>query len=206
MTEIEIKLTLKKEGYETLLSKYALNITGVLRQNNIFFDTNDKKLKRSMRLRCIKTAEIPTRWVVTTKGPGTIVDGISSRSEIEEAVSDEIAQNILNDTKNLYRYVPKCVRKAVKKTKESEYFITGNFVSIRRVIPIDGYVIEADECIYPNGEKLYEIEVESNHPENDKIKIVKLLTDLGISFEESKITKHKRLKGIPAEQRINLDL
>lgn len=206
MTEIEIKLTVLKEGYETLLGKLALNITGVLRQNNIFFNTNDGKLKRSMRLRSIKTAEIPTRWIVNTKGPGAIVNGISSRSEIEEAVSEEMAQKILSDTKNLYKYIPKCVADAVEPTKDSEYFISGNFVSIRRVIPIDGYTIEADECIYPDGEKFYELEVESNHAAEDKVKIEKLLNDFKIHYEESKITKLKRLMNIPAERRINLNL
>ena len=38
-------------------------------------------------------------------------------------------------------------------------------------------IIEADECILPNGEKYYEVEVESNEPEVAKEKILKLFEE-----------------------------
>ncbi|EAY11490.1 Adenylate cyclase family protein [Trichomonas vaginalis G3] len=206
MTEIEVKISTDEAGYKKFIQNYALNITGVLHQMNIFFNTYDTNLKRSMRLRRIKSAELPVRWVFTSKGPGSIVDGVSTHSEIEEAISDENANLILSDTKNLYKYIPKCIADAVEPTKDSEYYLSGNFLSIRRVVPIGSFTVEADECTYPNGDKFYEFEVESTKPLEAKAEIQKILNDLGVKFEESKITKLKRLFSYPREQRINLSI
>lgn len=206
MTEIEVKLTINEEGYRDLISSLSMNITGILRQNNIFFETKDNKLTRNARLRSIKTAEMPTRWVFTSKGPGKMVNGIAERSEIEEDITAENAEKMLSDTKNLYKYLPPTLQEVLEPTKDSEFVILGNFLSIRRVIPYDSIVIEADECLLPNNEKYYEIEVESTNPEEAKTKIVTLLKQLGAKFENSKKSKFAKLLAVEKENRIKLDL
>jgi len=71
----------------------------------------------------------------------------------------------------------------------------GDFLSIRRVIPWENFFIEADECHLPNGDEFFEVEVEvdAKNAENVKSKISQLLHNLNIEFQESKISKLKRL-------------
>ena len=206
MTEIEVKLSMDAPSYSNFITHFALSISGILRQQNIFFNTKEKNLKRTTRLRSIESAEMGTKWVFTTKGAGKMVNGIATRSEIESEVSEEIANKILTDTKNLYKYVPQNIAEAISEASDSEFMIIGNFLSVRRVVPIGDMIVEADECTLPNGEKYYEIEVESKAPLIAKENITRILTKLKANFWDSKQSKFGRLLSVPEDKRINLDL
>ena len=206
MTEVEVKLTVSKEGYNKLITSLAMNMTAVIRQMNIFFCTNDNKLERNMRLRKMETAEFGTKWVFTSKGAGSIINGISTHSEIEDVVSEEVAQNMLNDTENLYKYLPRCIQEVVYQTSKSKFRILCNFLSVRRVIPFNGMIIEADECTLPTHEQYYEIEVESDQPAETKLKIQAYLDSIGVEYKESKRSKFSRVRKLDPKNYINFDI
>lgn len=206
MTEIEVKLSISEEGYKTLITALAMHMTGVLRQMNIFFYTPDNTLRRNARLRKIQTAEMETKWVFTSKGRGSLTNGISTHSEIEAPVAPEIAEKMLKDTENLYQYLPKIIQDAIPETAHSKFKIRCNFLSVRRVIPFEGMIIEADECTLPNHEKFYEIEVESKNPLEAKAKLCKFLDSIHVKYSDSTKSKFGRNSSLPEGQRINLDL
>ena len=86
------------------------------------------------------------------------------------------------------------VKEELGENADADFSFVGDFTSIRRKIPFNGYMIEADECIYPSGSKLFELEIESEEPEAAKESISKFLHENNIKFTESETSKYGFLR------------
>ena len=208
-TEVEVKVLLTEENYKLILSDLAFMIKGVLDQHNIFFCLKDgelsKKAKFRIRLRSMKTPQLHTQWVLCIKTPQVSQEtGLFISNEIEEIISEELAMKMIKEPKNLYNYIPKRLRDTLPDIANNEHILLGDFFSRRRVIEFrDNLTIEADECCYPNGKKIYELEVETHDSSRAKSELVKYLETLNVPVEFSTIGKFARLMEVPSGMRIS---
>lgn len=211
-TEIEVKVVLSEENYKKVLSDLSFRIKGVLDQHNIFFRLKDnelsKKAKFRIRLRSMRTPQLPTQWILCIKSSqGSQEAGLFVSNEIEEVVSEELAMKMIEEPSNLYNFIPKKLRDTLPELANNEHILLGDFFSKRRVIEFkDDLAIEADECLYPNGTFLYELEVESHDSSKAKNELVKYLDELNIPVEFSTIGKFARLMEVPDDKRISKHL
>jgi len=208
MTEIEVKISLTQAGFETILDHFSDRVLATLDQSNIFFDTVGSELRRSgtaLRLRRIKKGD-SVSWVVTMKSGGRMRHGVAIHGEIEEEVSNEVARIMLENPSEGVKMFPPQIDELLKEFKGKKFQIEGNFRSIRKLIPFEEYLIEADECFFPDGSKLFEIELETTNPEDAKTKIVNFLQSKGIPFEFSRCGKHGIVLSIPKEKRYDPNL
>lgn len=69
----------------------------------------------------------------------------------------------------------------------------GKMVNRRRLYrTAEGLRMEVDASTYPDGEEDYEVEVETDDPERDRVLLEALLNDLGIRFVPQPATKYQR--------------
>jgi adenylate cyclase class IV len=203
--EVELKLTIDETGYWTLVNHFKSSVTSELDQWNIFYETPDRALRsplRVARLRSI-TTNGQIQWVFTVKDSGTVADGVWFRPEIEGEITPDHAQAILDAPSTLFQHVPDVIQKTLEDCKSKPFQVIGDFRSIRRLIPYQGIVIEADESILPNGTKFYELEIESENATEVVPAMHNLLSSLGIAFENSKDGKYEHLMELPQDQRFS---
>ena len=178
-------------------------------QWNVFFNTEDASLlKNGKRARvryivpqvgkpkytiCVKTAETSDR----------IDGGVARRREIEEDVEKETLDAIMRCPADYYRLAPAKIKAELEEFKDKKFVFLVDFRSQRRMYKLGEFVIEADECTLPNGEKFFQIELESDEPERAKAALEAKLREIGAEFHEAPFGKFKRLVGIPADQRLS---
>ena len=69
----------------------------------------------------------------------------------------------------------------------------GSMVNRRRLYrPDEGFPMEVDASLYPDGEEDYEVEVETDDPERDRRLLEALLAGTGIRFSPQNATKYQR--------------
>jgi uncharacterized protein YjbK len=205
--EVELKLTLDEAGYKKVLAHFKDDIVDELDQWNIFFDTFPENLLRKSgriaRLRSVKSSKGRIKWFICTKAPGTKVDGVWSRPEIETQIDEANAQAILSRPTDFYHLLPPSFQKEFESVEKEKFHVIGDFRNIRRIIPFECLTIEADESTLPNGSVFYELEIEDPDAKAAKVKIESKLVSLGVSFVNSPRGKAGRLMELPEEQRLS---
>ena len=206
MTEIEVKITIKEEGFLKILNLLSNNLIKILNQENIFLDTKFFFLnsnQRTLRFRRIRVDNEEDKWVITSKSGGKMINGISIKPEVEEEVSANFAINFLKNPNENIINLPNIIFERIKIIENEPLKIFGHFHSKRHIIQFYNYLIELDECTLPNNKKYYEIEIETNEPEKAKSLIEEFLIKNNIKFHDSKRGKLSRLSKLPSNQRIH---
>jgi len=174
--EIEYKVMINKDGYETLM-KYFENEGVLIDQTNYYFDSKDDIIKGnniSLRIRKINNTYIATLKEKLKEG------NLETEEEIQDLdinlVSDSFKQKLRNhnvDINNIYnKYSLRTIRYEIKL--------------------LEGLLC-IDYSIYNKIED-YELECESTSLKKAKEVIETLLLKLNINFEESKYTKQARAR------------
>lgn len=200
MTEIEIKLTLDESNYRKVIDNLKGSIKETLDQWNIFFDTPSltlRKGKSNLRIRRILSDKSPEKWFITCKQGGILKDGVAIKPEYETEVTSDLAKYLLTLPSDFFNKLPAQIQEPISFAKDGDFHIIGDFRTIRRVIPYQGIKIEADESFLPDSTKFYEIEVESDKPEEAKPIIEQKLNEVGAKFHNSKMSKMARLMSLP---------
>lgn len=206
MTETEIKLTLSEGDYWKVVNYFKSEMIDEIDQTNYFFDTAENTLRSNRiaaRMRSIKSLHHPFKWVFTVKKSGKSWNGIVSRPEIEEDIPEEETKQIFQHPSKLCSHVPPAIKNELKDFSTLKYLIIGDFRTIRRVLPFHGFHIEADENFLPNGDKYFEIEVETEKPDEDKLILEQKLNEIGAKYTNSPYGKFARLIMLPESQRFS---
>jgi len=69
----------------------------------------------------------------------------------------------------------------------------GEMINRRKVYPLSGgLTLEVDESRYPDGETDHEVELETEDPDRDRIRLTGLLDAAGVSYSPQTETKYQR--------------
>ena len=206
MTEIELKLTLDESGYRTFIDHMKTSLHDTLDQWNIYFETAPTKLNlydANLRLRRIISNLNGTKYFLTSKVGGRIRNGVSVIPEYEVEISEALAKKLIKVPKDFFSLLPKEIQNPLQEAKDLTFSIDGDMRTIRRVILFNELTIEADETFLPNSSTFYELEIETQDPENARSIILEELQTIGVTSSPSRYSKRGRLMSLPPESRFS---
>ena len=171
---------LSKQAYSTCINLFKSKLAqstfiGTEWQENTFLDGPTREFesqRRTIRLRKATRFQADTNTtqphsVITLKGNGKLVDGVSRIEELEEGIDEETLELLLKDPKRIREFVAKypLLDKVVKEhPKPDELRIIGRFKNCRNIFKWNELKIEVDETSYSFGDA-YEIEIETEEPQ-----------------------------------------
>ncbi len=186
--EIEIKIKITEEIYNSLIDKFKIQ-KGPNLQENIFFDSKDfLLLKNRWALRLRKEARC---FILTTKGPVTNKEKeYYDRSEIEENIpGNEIAARLLNGF-NLKEQKYKACKELYKRFGNLFVSKIFSFNNSRTYIDFNNLILEVDKTLMKD-KIFFELEIEANIKNIKDVseKIKKLFKDYNWPLQFSKKSK-----------------
>eukprot|EP00899_Mesostigma_viride_P026403 jgi/Mesvir1/6948/Mv09098-RA.1 len=196
--EVEVKLALKSaEDHEKLgrILKPYHQVTYM--QENIFFDGANKELSSRSVVFRIRFYDENAKCTLTLKGEAVLQDGVSRASEEEVEMEPLLARQMVADPSIMSTSTAVPMLQRVRETYGIRAFkCLGGFRNIRAVHNWEGYVLELDETQFVSG-SMYELECETDKPEEACKKLVDFLTANGVQHSFSTESKFKRFaKGI----------
>ncbi|KAJ0241781.1 Triphosphate tunnel metalloenzyme 3 [Hirschfeldia incana] len=193
--EVEVKLRLLTAAAHlrltTLLTPFHLK---TLHQRNLFFDTqqNDLSLlhRAVLRLRFLKNTS-SQRCVLSLKAKPTLANGISRVEEDEEEIDAGFAEACVDSPAKLSDLGSRVLNRVREEYgfKDFQKFVClGGFENVRNVYEWRGVKLEVDETKFAFG-NCYEVECETEEPERVKSMIAEFLSENGVEFKDSDLTK-----------------
>ena len=182
--EIEAKVLIKKEEYETFLKHFKDKITEQYEQTNYYIDTKDFKLKQlgiGLRIRNVKDS-----YTLTLKAP--MSEGLLEKDQIiDKKTSDEAIENNIFPEGNIKEFVK------MLGINVDELKVLANLKTLRTEID-DGdseTKLSADKNDY-NGITDYELELEGNALEKTKASLKEICSECGIEYKDNPHSKQSR--------------
>lgn len=205
--EIEVKVRLKQQAdYSRTISLFAAlpatTYKSTNNQINYFFDTKNKdlqKVRSNFRLRSVQKIDTEgmqsSKFYITSKSKGTLVAGISRILELEESVTLDQFNAIMNDPPSsisrLASDIP-MLRTVMDQFDTSSFHNVGSFANKRVVYQWKDLCVEIDETTYEFGTS-YEVEIEHLEPEKAKAMLEELFVRNGIMFGDCSRSKFGNL-------------
>ncbi|XP_021999230.1 triphosphate tunnel metalloenzyme 3 isoform X2 [Helianthus annuus] len=191
--EIEIKLRLPDSAAHQKLSDIlSLYHTKTHLQQNLFFDTPQLTLATThlaaLRLRFY---DLDTQSILSLKSKPKLSNGISRIEEIEHPLDPTLARACAAEPRRFSAVQGSGVLERVVGefgVGLDELVCLGGFRNVRAVYIWNGLKVELDESEYEFG-VCYEVECESDRPEEVKVMLEELLERNGIRFCYSKMSK-----------------
>ena len=199
--EVELKYLL---GSDADLEKLAESLPGYqaeLKQQNIYLDVRGKLRARG----CLCRIRIENgKGEITLKVAGGIKDGVSSATEFSEPLTSEALKQVeSNDFLGALRGM-KCLEKLESFCGEDLACLEewGRIRNRRRCFQLDqGWVVELDRALFPDGTIRCELEVETDDPQGARRVIDEILGGLQISWQEAHESKSCQLFRILEESK-----
>ncbi|KAF9590579.1 hypothetical protein IFM89_035897 [Coptis chinensis] len=192
--EVEVKLKLPN-------STTHQNLANILKpfhnkthmQENIFFDTKGSELSSKRAVLRLRFYNGDTLCVVSLKAKAVLVNGVSRVEEDEEEIDVSIGRACVAEPWRLGLIGSSRIVKRVREEffsggGEMEFVCLGGFRNVRGVYDWNGLKLELDETQYDFGIS-YEIECESDDPENVKMVLEKFLNENGVEYSYSEVSK-----------------
>ncbi|GAV82083.1 CYTH domain-containing protein [Cephalotus follicularis] len=190
--EVEVKLRIPDSKthtkLKTLLTPFHIN---TLNQQNHFFDTPSNHLSSNLAVLRIRLLNNNTRSIVSLKSKPVLIDGVSRVEEDEEDIDPSMAINCINDPSMLNTMDSRVLRRCREEfgvCSEKGFVGLGGFENLRDVYQWRGLKLEVDETKYGFG-TCYEIECESEDPDEVKKELEGFLKENGIEYKYSEMTK-----------------
>ncbi|KAK0570932.1 hypothetical protein LWI29_008667 [Acer saccharum] len=190
--EVEVKLRLKDASAHkqvtTLLSPFHVK---TLNQHNLFFDTPTSSLSSQRAVLRLRFFDKDARCIVSLKAKPTLVDGVSRVEEDEEELDPVAATDCVENPAKLYDIDSRVVRRAREEFGLENgvgLVCLGGFENVREVYDWKGLKLEVDETKYAFGIS-YEVECETENPEEAKRVLEEFLNENGIVYIYSEMTK-----------------
>uniref|UniRef100_A0A2N9J8U8 CYTH domain-containing protein n=1 Tax=Fagus sylvatica TaxID=28930 RepID=A0A2N9J8U8_FAGSY len=189
--EVEVKLRLPDaiahRHVTTVLTPFHVTTH---RQENNFFDGSSNELSSRRAILRLRFADTDPRCVVTLKAKAVIVDGVSRVEEDEEVLDAAIGRECLAEPAKL---LSSSEESRVLRRVREEFGVVGfvglgGFKNVREVYEWKGLKLEVDETNFGFG-TLYEIECESDNPEEAKKLLEDFLKENGINYSYSLTSK-----------------
>ncbi|XP_043721934.1 triphosphate tunnel metalloenzyme 3 isoform X2 [Telopea speciosissima] len=190
--EVEVKLRLPDSASHQKLSDLLKPFHIITHlQENVFFDGAAAELSSKRAVLRIRFYNSDSRCVVSLKAKAVLVDGISRVEEDEEDIDPSIGRACVAEPWRLGSVDSSRILRRVKEEFQlanNNFVCLGGFRNVRSVYDWKGLKLELDETQYDFG-TCYEIECESDDPENVKKLLEGFLTDNGISYSYSEVSK-----------------
>ncbi|KAF6256384.1 CYTH-like domain-containing protein [Scenedesmus sp. NREL 46B-D3] len=188
--EVEVKLRLPgPEAHQQLAQLLAPGLVATHQQENYFFDGPGRELNSRrvvLRLRFYNTDK---KAVLTLKGEQLLVDGIGRASEDEEVLPDAAAaRRYLERPSELLALPSGIMRGLVQRYGLTRLVSLGGFSNTRQECSWQGFTLELDATRYSWG-CLYELEAETDKPEELRSHLEQLLQGHGIQYSYSTTSK-----------------
>jgi adenylate cyclase class IV len=189
--EVEVKLRIPDSASfaavkDVLLPSYKITHD----QENHFFDGAQQELSSQKVVLRVRFYGGDQKAVITCKGKQVLKGGIGRAPEEEEEVDPGAAREFLKDPNALLTYEGSPLMDKLKQEfkfgKGLQYL--GGFDNKRMVYDWRGFTLEVDQTSYPWG-CMYEIECETETPEQLKESLEAMLTKHNIPFEDSQRSK-----------------
>lgn len=130
-----------------------------------------------------------THACAVVQGEQILKDGIGTASEVEEVVQDvTTARSWLSDPSAMLQYPSHIIQDLAKQYQLSQLNCLGGFKNLRKEYSWEGYTLELDETQYDWG-TVYELECETDHPEQLRNQLETLLGDNGVQYKYSTRSK-----------------
>lgn len=194
--EVEVKLRIPDSASFAAVKSLLLPCFKTIHdQENHFFDGANQELSSQKVVLRIRFYNGDHKAVITCKGKQVLQGGIGRAPEEEEEIDVELAKKCLDDPNLLLTYEESPLMKKLKDEMTFSNGIThlGGFDNKRTVYGWRGYTLEADETSYPWG-SLFEIECETENPEELKTMLETFLSDHHIPFSDSTKSKFANFK------------
>lgn len=193
--EVEVKLRLPDcNAHQKLLSVLSPFHTQTLFQENIFFDGPNSELASNLTALRIRFYNQDSRCILSLKSKPTISNGVSRIEELEHELEPVLGRACVVEPWRLV-HLPqpnKVLSRLVDLGLEEGWLggvvCLGGFKNVRNVHEWEGLTLEVDETVYEFG-TTYELECESERPEDAKKKIEQLLQNNQIKYSYSKDNK-----------------
>ncbi|KAI3496938.1 hypothetical protein L1887_39316 [Cichorium endivia] len=160
-------------------------------QQNLFFDTPSLTLATAHRAALrLRFYDLDSQAILSLKSKPVISAGISRIEEEEEPLDPSLVRACA------WRFSTIDKSRTLKRVKEEfgvnliEVVSLGGFRNVRAVHKWNGLKLELDETQFDFGVN-YEIECESDDPDETKLMLEELLNQNGIRFSYSQINKGK---------------
>ncbi|GFR45936.1 hypothetical protein Agub_g7398 [Astrephomene gubernaculifera] len=156
-------------------------------QANYFFDGPARELNSRKVVLRLRTYNGDEKATVTLKGRQILENGIGRASEVECEVPPAAAARYLAAPSDMLREVD-IVRTAADKFGLNSLVGLGGFRNQRDCFRWRGHTLELDETAFEHG-TLYEIECETDRPEELRDQLEAFLRQLGVSYSYSGTSK-----------------
>ena len=169
--------------------------------SNNYFDTPDLHLARNKAMLRIRSGN---GLVLCFKKGGEKegCPGFFDVVEVEGRAEHRLLESALDDPDSLLNYSHPAMNSARKHFSLDKLKYLGSLETVRRYRRYEGFLLECDEVNYPDGSRVYEIEVETVDPELARNKLIKLFGEAGVAAHpqsRSKLQGLLRWAGLLAE-------
>ncbi|XP_050234357.1 triphosphate tunnel metalloenzyme 3-like [Mercurialis annua] len=194
--EVEVKLRLpNSESHQKLSNILSPFHTQTLIQENIFFDTPTSHLASNLAILRLRFYNQDSHCTLTLKSKPTLANGISRIEEQEEPVDPLLGRMCVAEPRRLWALERSKIMMRVAEEfrvggddDDDGLVCLGGFKNVRQVFDWRGLKLEVDESVFEFG-ICYEIECESEVPEEVQRLIEELLIGHGIDFCYSESNK-----------------
>lgn len=191
--EVELKYLLGSDADLEMLAESLPDFQAELKQQNIYLDVRGKLRSHG----CLCRIRIENgKGEITLKVAGEIKDGVSSSTEFSEPLTSQALKHVESkDFLGALRGM-KCLEKLESFCGEDLAYLEewGRIRNLRRCFQLhQGWVVELDRAVFPDGTVRRELEVETDDPRGAREVIDGILRDLQISWHEAKESKSCQL-------------
>lgn len=189
--EVEVKLRLPDaEAHSRLASVLSSHHIKTHRQENFFFDGAAGELSSRRAVLRIRFYDQNVRCVVSLKGKAVLIDGVSRVEEDEGDLDPSVGRDCVADPARLWDVESRVVKRAKEEfgIGDGGFVCVGGFGNVRGVHQWNGLNLELDETNYGFG-TCYEIECESENPDDAKKMLEDLLKENEIDYSYSEASK-----------------
>eukprot|EP00882_Tetradesmus_deserticola_P014604 GHRQ01015534.1.p1 GENE.GHRQ01015534.1~~GHRQ01015534.1.p1 ORF type:complete len:262 (+),score=144.30 GHRQ01015534.1:295-1080(+) len=188
--EVEVKLRLPgPEAHQQLAQLLAPGLVATHQQENYFFDGPGRELGSTRVVLRLRLYDGDKKALLTLKGEQVLVDGIGRASEVEEVLPDAAAaRRYLQQPSELLALPSDIMKGLAQRYGLAELVGLGGFSNSRQEAAWRGFTLELDATTYPWG-CVYELEAETDKPEELRSQLEELLQSHGIQYSYSTTSK-----------------
>ncbi|NOW07505.1 CYTH domain-containing protein [Clostridium beijerinckii] len=190
--EIELKLLLNRDGYDSIEKRFINDKLSII-QENFYFDTNTHILRNNkITLRIRK--EVHDFNICFKVKNHEEEQSIRKSSEYTLNINENEFLSIINNPESIKKFFSKEAMEILNALNINQESIVmfGNIRNKRTYIKgLLGYTFELDMSSFPNNIVEYELEIE-NIKSEDREKLLNELENLGVEFSINKKSKYER--------------
>eukprot|EP00775_Hariotina_reticulata_P007407 gene7407-7616_t len=189
LLQVEVKLRLSgREAYARLEEVLRPGKLTTHQQENYFFDGPNRELNSQMVVLRLRFYNDDKKAVITLKGKQVLAAGIGRASEVEEEVDPIQARKYLQEPSSMLLLPSTLIQDMTRHFALNALMCLGGFNNSRQEIAWQGFTLELDETMYPWG-TLYELEAETDKPEELRDQLEKMLQKESITYSYSTTSK-----------------